>query len=1278
MARADDLAVTLPPGVRAVWDPAHAYREETLGRERLCINGLWRWQPADGAGDGVPSGGWGFMKVPGCWPGITDYMQKDAQTVYPHPKWAATRLAGVNSAWYEREVSVPAGWAGLRITLEISYLNSLAAVHVDGALVGEVRFPGGELDLTRVCQPGRTHRLSVLVTALPLQGVMLSYADSARAREVRGSVARRGFCGDLFLVAGPRGPRLADVEVDTSVRKRRLDVSAAIQELEAGGSYTLSARVFDGKTLVKEFRGPEFSPADLKDGRARLSHQWLPDRLWDLNTPGHTYRMRLALLDVQDRELDVAHDVRFGFREFWIDGRDFYLNGSRVFLSAVTLENAMVSAQTASYAGARESLERLRAIGINMVYTHNYGCEPGTHLGFAEVLRAADDVGMLVSFSMPHFSHYDWKAPGADRDNGYARHAAWYVHQAWNHPSVVFYSMSHNATGYAEDMNPDMIDGVHDARDRWASNNVVLARRAEALVKAVDPTRVVYHHASGNLGPMHVINFYPNFVPVQELSDWFGHWATEGTKPVFTCEYGAPFTWDWSMYRGWYKGQREFGSAQVPWEFCLAEWDAQFLGDRAYRISPLEAANIRWEARQLKEGRVWHRWDYPTDLSSTRFEDRHEVLARYTTDNWRAFRTWGVSGVSPWELGHFWTLKPDVDRSRKPLPVDWQRLQRPGFSPDYVGAQYERVDLAFGRDDWTPAASGRALLRNNQPLLAYISGKSSKATGKDHDFTPGQTLEKQVVVINNSRVTLSCDCKWSLDLPTPLSGSTRTELPTGKIEQVPVRFDLPDDLKPGAYRLSAHVRFGNGEEQDDVFAIHVLPRPAKPRVVGRVALFDPKGETRRLLGELGVEADPVDATADLSGRDLLVIGKGALTADGPAPRLDRVRDGLKVVVFEQTAEALERRLGLRVQEYGLRQVFPRVEGHPALKGLAPEHLADWSGEATLLPPRLAYESRPVYGPTVRWAGIEVPHLWRCGNRGNVASVLIEKPARGDFRPVADGGFSLQYAPLLEYREGRGLVVFCQLDVTGRTTSDPAARTLAGNLLEYVAGWTAPAARRAFYAGDPAGLKHLRESGFDIGPLGQALQPGAVLVVAKGAGRELQGRAPAVGSWLGSGGTLLSVGLDADELGRFLSSPVTTTRAEHIAAYFGPFANDSPLAGVAPADVHVRDPRPVPLVTGGARVVGDGVLAQLEAPGVVFCQVAPWEFQDPARADLRRTYRRLTFLLSRLLANAGVPSSTPLLERFATAAPTAGPLRCLDGLYADRPEEWDDPYRHFRW
>ena len=62
----------------------------------------------------------------------------------------------------------------------------------DGQKAGEIRFPGGEVDLTSVCRPGGQHVLSILVVALPLKGVLLSYTDSASAREVKGSVARRG------------------------------------------------------------------------------------------------------------------------------------------------------------------------------------------------------------------------------------------------------------------------------------------------------------------------------------------------------------------------------------------------------------------------------------------------------------------------------------------------------------------------------------------------------------------------------------------------------------------------------------------------------------------------------------------------------------------------------------------------------------------------------------------------------------------------------------------------------------------------------------------------------------------------------------------------------------------------------------------------------------------------------------------------------------------------------------------------------------------------------
>jgi hypothetical protein len=119
---------------------------------------------------------------------------------------------------------------------------------------------------------------------------------------------------------------------------------------------------------------------------------------------------------------------------------------------------------------------------------------------------------------------------------------------------------------------------------------------------------------------------------------------------------------------------------------------------------------------------------------------------------------------------------------------------------------------------------------------------------------------------------------------------------------------------------------------------------------------------------------------------------------------------LRVIIFEQSSAVLEKRLGFRVEEYGLREVFPRVPDHPVLAGISPETLRDWRGEATLLPERLSYEMRPRYGPTVKWCEIPVSRVWRCGNRGNVASVLVEKPARGDFLPIVDGGYALQYSP----------------------------------------------------------------------------------------------------------------------------------------------------------------------------------------------------------------------------------------------------------------------------
>ncbi|MDB6038896.1 MAG: Beta-galactosidase [Verrucomicrobiales bacterium] len=1281
--RADDSSVQLPEGVRAVWDTTKAHRDTTPTREQFCLNGLWRWQPFVGKSDQPPREDWGFFKVPGSWPGITDYMQKDSQTLYPHPRWVSVKPGEVSSAWYEREFAIPENWTGRRISLRVEYLNSFASIFVDGAKAGELRFPGGDLDISSACTQGGTHRITLLVAALPLKGVMLSYTDSASAREVKGTVARKGLCGDVFLVSTPRGPTIQDIAVGTSVRNRELTIDATVADLDPNLRYTIRTRILKSGATVKEFSSTPFQSADLKEGRLSFTEKWIPSDLWDLNKPQNQLSLQVSLVSTDGQTLDTDWKRSFGFREFWINGRDFYLNGTRIFLSAVPLDNAQLGPALATYESTRETLERLKGFGINYVYTHNYDCEPGSHLSFTEILRAADDVGMLVGFTQPHFSHYDWKTPDADATNNYARHAAYYTRAAGNHPSVVMYVMSHNATGYEEDMNPDMIDGIHDGRDQWALRNVKMAERAEAIVKHLDPRRIVYHHSSGNLGVMHDSNFYSNFAPVQELDDWFEHWATVGVKPAFTCEYGAPFTWDWTMYRGWYKDQREWGSAKVPWEFCLAEWNAQFLGDSAFQISEAEKANLRWEAAQVRAGNTWHRWDYPNQVGSDRFTERYPIFAKYITDNWRAYRTWGVSGISPWEYEHFWKLRPGVDRSRKNLKVDWDHLQRPGFSPDYIDQRYERMDIAFERADWIATPAAQALIRNNRPLLAYIAGKPAAFTSKDHNFRGGETVEKQIVLINNSRETVTCDSTWTLNLPRAVSAVQRLTIPAGDQARIPVRLELPRNLAAGTYELHLAARFGTGETQEDSFVIDIMPASARygtESFFPKIALFDPKGETTKLFKDLGIHAQSVSTNSDLSNYDILVVGKAALTPDGIAPDISRVREGLKVILFEQTSEVLEQRFGFRVQEYGLRQLFPRVPDHPILADIKAENLRDWHGAATILSPRLEYELRTRFGPTIERACLLQTRIWRCGNRGNVASVLIEKPARGNFLPILDGGFSLQYTPLLEYREAKGLVIFCQLDVTGRTESDPSAEALVLNLIHYVGNWKSATHRGAMYAGEPAGKTFLESIGAEVRSIdGTKLSPDQLLILGPGSGKEIGTNITLVNEFLNAHGNLLAIGLDQSDINSALPVQVTMKTTEHIGSYFKPFGLASVFAGIGPSDVHNRDPRRLPLITSRAEIVGDGVLAKTSGANIVFVQMAPWQFQNSQQANLRRTFRRTAAMLNQLLANMGAAGSTPMLERFFHPVdPSKKEHRLLEGFYLDQPEEWDDPYRFFRW
>jgi len=1113
--------------------------------------------------------------------------------------------------------------------------------------------------------------LSLLVIAKPLVDKVDGYAqrndldgylsqDAVKRHQGHGPY--RGLLGDVFLASTPVGARLDDIKVNTSVRKGEIGLDVAVRNLAEGKNYTLNATVSDHDKVVKTFDPKSITAADVVNGRVTVAWAWKPEKLWDLNTPENQYDLKLSLVDAGDAGvLDEFRPVRFGFREFWLDGRDFYLNGTRVFSPAIFLDNGVMNTAAADYEHAAESFRRLRKAGINTVYTHNYDCLPGVHLSYEELLRAADDVGMLVSFSVPHNSSYNWpyKNEDAAKTNGYMHDMEFYIRVAQNHPSVVMYSANHNATAYSEDQNPELLDGVwspwpdkENTPGVRTDNAAVSATRSEEIIHLFDTTRAIYHHSSGNLNQMYTLNNYLDFVPVQERSDWFEHWATKGIKPLFLVEYGLPLDENWS---NWRDGHQIFGVAML-FQFFFPEWGAQFRGDAAYDLPEPDKTNIRFEAENWRNKKTWSKGSYPVFGRPNDSPNLRVVDAMYVHDNWPAFRTWGVTAFAPWPFDCFWKLRDGLPTGDIPCKTDWNNLQKPGYSADFYRPRV-RYDLAFEEKDWIPQVSGEVFLRYNRPLLSWLAGKPESFTSKDHNFHPGDTIAKQAIIVNNSRVTTVAHSSWQL-ADTGIKGELDpATVETGQQTRQPISFKLPDDIKPGSYELSLTTKFDTGETQTDTLVINVLAKTPKPAVAAKIALYDPEGETAKLLTNLGIAFEKVEANAGLAGYDLVIVGRNALTPYGPGPDVSRVSQGLKVVVFEQSRDTLEKRLGFRTQEYVLRRVFARVPDHPVLAGLASENLHDWQGAGTILP---AFIPRTFINPRsylrLDWAGYSVRHPWRAGCQGSVASLLMEKPACGNFLSIVDGGFGLQYAPLMECRDGRGMILFCQMDVTARTENDPAAERLVSNILSYASSYKPQAARQALYVGDPAGKKHLESAGLTVSDYnGGALKADQVLIVAPGGDKVLAPQAQAVDAWLKAGGRLLAFGLDQDEANSFLPFKVTMNKAEHIGCVFAAPGLDSAFAGVSPANVYSRDPRELPLITEGAEILGDGIIAKARDANVVFCQLLPWTFDYKAQNgqawmfnhrahNIKPTFRNASILVSRLLANMGVASSTPMAKR----------------------------------
>ena len=1135
----------LPAGLALNWDKS-AVTELNPKRAQAILDGIWQFLPAAEQGAEPPNEGWGYIKVPGSWQGSRG---RPADLVAPGTgsQWDKYDGTSVTRAWYQRQVLIPAEWQGRAISLRFERVCTDAIVYVNGKECGKVPWPWGSVEITSAVTPGQTATVRVLVAAIAdpeqvgtfWQNAFMNVSYSAA------SLKSRGLTGSVFLESRSSEAHVSDVFVRTSTRRQEVTLEMELADVKEAGQVQVLAEMVNEKGEVeKTFTAHSIVRAEQAQSIV-LSWPWANPRLWDINQP-NLYTLRLT---VKGAGLNDEYNQKFGFREFWIEGRQFYLNGSVVRLR-----------QPCFYYGPRAQVgDTFSEMGEGTIDTR------GDSADSDRSLDDADRKGYLVAQYILNANKYMmnkgrlvWEQ---NRARALPRAAVWMRHYR-NHPSVIMWIAGFNFFNDAVDADPRHIGRQGWGQDdkRWNSLMVAGKEMFDGL-KQLDPTRAYYSHAGAYTGDIYTMNCYLDLIPLQEREDWLSAWAESGEMPISMVEFGTPM--DCTFRRA-----RHGFESNITSEPLLTEYAAIYFGAEAYSA---EEPKYRQYLHDLfREGMLYRSSENHLDD----YANNHQLQQLFRINTWRSWRTAGLPGGL-----RTWSWMQD------------------------------------------------ALKEVNGPTLAWIAGPPGTYSAKDHHFSPGEKIVKQIVLINDTRQPQDFTAAWGataggkeLD-----KGQVQGQLAVSEIRFVPLQLIAPQakagENIDGQITLSANIGPNQHQDRFNFRAVGLDKVPA-----GHIAVVDPEGSTRKMLTELGYTLDTWSPRARL-----LVIGRNALKRDATlAARLENhVQGGGRALVFQQDPDWVARALGWRVCPKVARRVFPIPSATlgSSLHSLDADDLRDWTGSSTLV------EAYPEYvGNYLRGNEREQPYAgWHWGNRGGVSSAAIEKPHRSGWRPLLECEFDLAYTPLMELDYGRGRLIICTLDLEDHFMGDPAARRIAGDIVDYALhAPLSPRASKAVYVGGPTGAAWLDRLGVSY-QREESLNTGAGLMLI---GPDATIDEPRLRAYLEKGGKVffLPRAQERGLLGTMLK-PVSPGFAGSRSAPDWPEAR-----GLSGSDLRWRCylDTPVWLVSSGAEIAADGLIGRrVVGKGVaIFCQVDPDGFHADEKTYLRYTRWRSTRAVAQLLANLG--------------------------------------------
>ena len=1141
----------LPAGMSLKWDNASLTALNSK-RSQVSLDGIWQFIPADEGSAEPPKVGWAYIRVPGNWQS-TSGKSGAFVALGTGPQWDHYDGARVARAWYQRQVHIPTEWQGRAVSLRFERVCTDAIVYVDGRECGKVPWPWGSVDITSSVTPGQTATVRVLVAAIADDEQVGTFWQNAfmDVSYTAASLRSRGLTGSVFLQSRPSEAQVADVFVRTSTRKHDISLDVEVTGVKQAGQVQLVADMLNEKGEVeKSFTADTRVVAEETQSLA-LSWPWTNPRLWDvgLGPDGPSANLYTLRLRVKGANLEDEYDQKFGFREFWIEGRQFYLNGTVLHLR-----------QPCFYYGPRMQVgDIFSEMGEAKVDSRG---DPGDS---ERNLDDADRKGYLVAHYILNANKYmiDSKGRlvwGQNRQRAFERAAVWMRHYR-NHPSVVMWIAGFNFFNSAVDADPRHIGrrGRGQGDERWQRLMVASEEMFDGLRK-LDPTRAYYSHAGAYSGDIYTMNCYLDLIPLQEREDWLSLWAESGDMPISMVEFGTPM--DCTFRRG-----RHGFESNITSEPLLTEYATIYFGSEAY--SAEEPKYRHYIHNLFRSGMLYESSENHLD----EYANNHRIQQLYRVNTWRSWRTAGLSGGL-----RTWSWMQD------------------------------------------------ALKEVNGPTLVWIAGSAGEYTAKDHHFSPGQKIEKQIVAINDTRQPQDFETTWNATVAGKKVGEGHAQgrLAVSEIRFIPFELTAPVEEIGGDGQIALAATIGKAKHVDS-FSFRVFGKEKSGS--DKIAVVDPKGLTREMLTYLGYGTESWNGAAS----PLVVIGRNALkTEPAVITRLEPyIRSGGRVLISAQDPDWIARALGWRVCPKVARRVFPIISAvrHSSCSTVDSEDLRDWTGSGALI------EAYPGYvGNYLRGNEREQPYAgWHWGNRGGVSSAAIEKPHRSGWRPLLECEFDLAYTPLMELDYGRGRLIVCTLDLEDHFVQDPAVRRMAQRIMDYVLhAPLSPRVDKVVYLGGATGVAWLDKLAVNY-QQSATLDTGAGLLLI---GADATFDATVLHAYLEKGGKAFFLPRAQAEgwLGTTLKA-ASTGFAGSLSTPEWPEAR-----GLSGSDLRWRCYLDVPpwLVSAGAEIGADGLIGRKAiGKGVaIFCQVDPDALQADEKTYFRYTRWRATRAVAQLLTNLG--------------------------------------------